>query len=54
MFVIVFRYFSQAGMFESVNEVYKPGLPIAEASRNFVKLAEIHKDLYEAFKNINR
>ncbi len=48
------RYFNQAGMYEMVNEVYKPGLPIAEASRDFKKLTEIHKDLYEAFKNIDR
>lgn len=41
-------------MYEIVNEVYKAGLPIAEANRNFKKLAEIHKDLHEAFRNINR
>ena len=48
------RYFGQAGMYETVNEVYKPALPIAEASRSFSKLAEIHKCLHEAFNNINR
>jgi hypothetical protein len=48
------KYFSQAGMFETVNEVFKVAIPVAEAHRNFKKLAEIHKDLHEAFKNIDR
>jgi uncharacterized protein YkvS len=48
------KYFSQAGMYEMVNEVYKPGLPIAEAHRNFKKLTEVHNDLFVAFGNIER
>ena len=36
------RLFNKAGLFETVNEVYKPVIPIAEANRNFTKLAEIH------------
>ena len=34
--------FNKAGLFETVNEVYKPVIPIAEANRNFTKLADIH------------
>ena len=48
------RYFNQSGMYEMVNHVYKPGIPILEANRDFKKLAEVHKDLHEAFKNIDR
>ena len=29
-------------------------IPIAEAARNFKKLTDIHKDLYDAFTNIDR
>ena len=35
--------FSQAGMFEGVNEVYKPVIKIVEANRDFKKLSEIHR-----------
>eukprot|EP00095_Tigriopus_kingsejongensis_P000113 snap_masked-scaffold265_size231475-processed-gene-1.10 protein:Tk00113 transcript:snap_masked-scaffold265_size231475-processed-gene-1.10-mRNA-1 annotation:"dedicator of cytokinesis protein 7-like isoform x2" len=48
------KCFSQAGMFETVNEVFKVSIPIAEASRNFKKLADVHKDLHEAFLSIDR
>ena len=36
------RLLNKAGLFETVNEVYKTVIPIAEANRNFTKLAEIH------------
>ena len=36
------RLLNKAGLFETVNEVYKAVIPIAEANRNFTKLAEIH------------
>ena len=36
------RLLYKEGLFETVNEVYKPVIPIAEANRNFTKLAEIH------------
>lgn len=48
------RLLNKAGMFETVNEVYKAAIPIAEANRSFSKLAEIHKDLCDAFQNIDR
>lgn len=44
--------FRKAGMFEAVNEVYKPVLKIVEAGRDFKKLTDIHYKLYEAFKEI--
>lgn len=44
--------FTQAGMFEAVNEVYKAVIPIAEANRDFNKLKEIHKKLFKAFEKI--
>merc|ERR1719412_3277888 len=44
--------FSQAGMYEAVNEVYKAVIPIAEANRDFNKLKEIHKKLFKAFEKI--
>ena len=42
----------KGGMYETVNLVYKPALPIAEAGRDFGKLAEIHNDVKEAFRTI--
>ncbi len=48
------KCFSQAGMYEAVNEVFKAALPIAENARNFKKLADIHGELHEAFKNVHR
>ncbi len=48
------KCFSQAGMYEAMNEVYKASLPVVENARNFKKLAEIHGDLHEAFKNVHR
>jgi len=48
------RLFNKAGLFETVNEVYKPVIPIAEANRNFTKLAEIHSDLHQAFQKVDR
>ena len=46
------QMFSEAGMFEGVNEVYKPVIKIVEANRDFKKLSEIHKKLYKAFDKI--
>ena len=46
--------FSKAGMFEAVNGVYKVSIPIAEANRNFTKLGDIHKELHDAFRSIDR
>ena len=48
------RLLNKAGLFETVNEVYKAVIPIAEANRNFTKLAEIHKDLHEAFQKVDK
>ena len=44
--------FTQAGMYEAVNEVYKPVIKIVEANRDFKKLSEIHKKLFKAFEKI--
>ena len=44
----------QGGMYETVNEVYKATLPVAEANRNFEKLAEVHKEISDAFQEIIR
>ena len=46
--------FSQAGMFEGVNEVYKPVIKIVEANRDFKKLSDIHKRLHKAFDTIEK
>ena len=35
-----------------VNKVYKAALPIAEANRDYAKLAEIHDDIKEAFRTV--
>ena len=48
------KLFSKAGMFEAVNGVYKVSIPIAEANRSFTKLGDIHKELYDAFRSIDR
>lgn len=48
------KLFNRAGMFEAVNEVYKVSIPVAEAARNFKKLTDIHKDLCDAFTNMDR
>ena len=44
--------FSAGGMFEGVNEVYKPVIKIVEANRDFKKLSDIHKKLFKAFDKI--
>ncbi len=41
-------------MYEAVNEVYKASIPIAEAARDFRRLADIHCDLGEAFRSVHR
>ncbi|XP_057213627.1 dedicator of cytokinesis protein 8 isoform X1 [Triplophysa rosa] len=44
--------FSNGGLFEAVNEVYKIIVPILEAHRDFRKLASTHDKLQRAFENI--
>ncbi|XP_056319423.1 dedicator of cytokinesis protein 8 isoform X1 [Danio aesculapii] len=44
--------FSNGGLFEAVNEVYKVIVPILEAHRDFRKLASTHDKLQRAFDNI--
>ncbi|KAI5636022.1 hypothetical protein NE865_11327 [Phthorimaea operculella] len=43
-----------AGMYETVNEVYKVLIPIAEEHRDYKKLANIHSKLNEAFTRIEQ
>ncbi|XP_039764432.1 dedicator of cytokinesis protein 7 isoform X2 [Pararge aegeria] len=43
-----------AGMYETVNEVYKVLIPIAEDNRDYKKLANIHGKLNEAFTRIEQ
>uniref|UniRef100_A0A3Q2PRN9 Dedicator of cytokinesis 8 n=1 Tax=Fundulus heteroclitus TaxID=8078 RepID=A0A3Q2PRN9_FUNHE len=44
--------FSNGGLYEAVNEVYKIIIPIMEARRDFRKLASTHDKLHRAFDNI--
>ncbi|KAM9857754.1 dedicator of cytokinesis protein 8 [Aulostomus maculatus] len=44
--------FSNGGLYEAVNEVYKIIIPILEAHRDFRKLASTHDKLQRAFNNI--
>uniref|UniRef100_UPI003AAE01D7 dedicator of cytokinesis protein 8 n=1 Tax=Centroberyx gerrardi TaxID=166262 RepID=UPI003AAE01D7 len=44
--------FSNGGLYEAVNEVYKIIMPILEAHRDFRKLASTHDKLQRAFDNI--
>ncbi|XP_035377777.1 dedicator of cytokinesis protein 8 isoform X2 [Electrophorus electricus] len=44
--------FSNGGLYEAVNEVYKIIIPILEAHRDFRKLATTHDNLKRAFDNI--
>nr|XP_019958252.1 PREDICTED: dedicator of cytokinesis protein 8 [Paralichthys olivaceus] len=44
--------FSNGGLYEAVNEVYKVIIPILEARRDFRKLASTHDKLQRAFDNI--
>nr|XP_020449325.1 dedicator of cytokinesis protein 8 [Monopterus albus] len=44
--------FSNGGLYEAVNEVYKIIIPILEAHRDFRKLASTHDKLQRAFENI--
>ncbi len=48
------KCFSQAGMYETVNEVFRAALPIAEAARDFRRLSEMHAELSEAFRNVHK
>ncbi|XP_076145387.1 dedicator of cytokinesis protein 8 isoform X3 [Alosa pseudoharengus] len=44
--------FSNGGLFEAVNEVYKIMIPILESNRDFRRLASTHDKLQKAFENI--
>uniref|UniRef100_A0A671L795 Dedicator of cytokinesis 8 n=1 Tax=Sinocyclocheilus anshuiensis TaxID=1608454 RepID=A0A671L795_9TELE len=44
--------FSNGGLYEAVNEVYKVIVPILEAHRDFRRLASTHDKLQRAFENI--
>ncbi|XDV48898.1 hypothetical protein PO909_018249 [Leuciscus waleckii] len=44
--------FSNGGLYEAVNEVYKVIVPILEAHRDFRKLASTHDKLQRAFESI--
>ncbi|XP_062854998.1 dedicator of cytokinesis protein 8 [Trichomycterus rosablanca] len=44
--------FSNGGLYEAVNEVYKIIVPILEAHRDFRKLSTTHDNLKRAFENI--
>ncbi|XP_068594454.1 dedicator of cytokinesis protein 8 [Brachionichthys hirsutus] len=44
--------FSNGGLYEAVNEVYKIIMPVWEAHRDFRKLASTHDKLQKAFDNI--
>uniref|UniRef100_A0A8C1KIR3 Dedicator of cytokinesis 8 n=1 Tax=Cyprinus carpio TaxID=7962 RepID=A0A8C1KIR3_CYPCA len=44
--------FSNGGLYEAVNEVYKVIVPILEAHRDFRKLTSTHDKLQRAFENI--
>uniref|UniRef100_A0A8C9YJ85 Dedicator of cytokinesis 8 n=1 Tax=Sander lucioperca TaxID=283035 RepID=A0A8C9YJ85_SANLU len=44
--------FSNGGLYEAVNEVYKIIIPALEAHRDFRKLASTHEKLQRAFDNI--
>ncbi|XP_037536915.1 dedicator of cytokinesis protein 8 [Nematolebias whitei] len=44
--------FSNGGLYEAVNEVYKIIVPVLEARRDFRKLASTHDKLHRAFDNI--
>ncbi|KAG8543683.1 hypothetical protein GDO81_024032 [Engystomops pustulosus] len=44
--------FSQAGFYETVNEVYKIVIPVLEAHRDFLKLSSTHEKLKKAYDRI--
>ncbi|XP_053555956.1 dedicator of cytokinesis protein 8 [Bombina bombina] len=44
--------FSTAGLYETVNEVYKIVIPVLEAHRDFRKLTSTHEKLQKAFDSI--
>ncbi|KAM9546082.1 LOW QUALITY PROTEIN: dedicator of cytokinesis protein 8 [Salvelinus alpinus] len=44
--------FSQGGLYEAVNEVYKIVMPVLEAHRDFRELGSAHHKLQRAFDNI--
>ncbi|XP_064467293.1 dedicator of cytokinesis protein 6-like [Ornithodoros turicata] len=46
--------FTLAGLYEATNEVYKVLIPIAEAQRDYKKLANIHSKLYQVFAKIDQ
>lgn len=46
--------FQIAGMYETMNDVYKVLIPILEHSNEFLKLAKVHGKLQEAFNRISQ
>ncbi|PSN35267.1 Dedicator of cytokinesis protein 7 [Blattella germanica] len=46
--------FHTAGMYEAINDVYSILIPVAEANRDFKKLANIHGKLHEAFTRVEQ
>lgn len=46
--------FYTAGMYEAINDVYSILIPIAEANRDYKKLANIHGKLHEAFTRVEQ
>lgn len=46
--------FNLAGMYEAVNDVYSILIPMAEANREYKRLASIHAKLHEAFTRVEQ
>lgn len=46
--------FNLAGMYEAVNDVYSILIPMAEANRDYKRLANIHAKLHEAFTRVEQ
>ncbi|KAE8748545.1 hypothetical protein FOCC_FOCC004721 [Frankliniella occidentalis] len=46
--------FNLAGMYEAVNDVYSILIPMAEANRDYKRLASIHHKLHEAFTRVEQ
>lgn len=46
--------FNLAGMYEAVNDVYSILIPMAEANRDYKRLAAIHAKLHEAFTRVEQ
>ncbi|XP_066997234.1 dedicator of cytokinesis protein 7 [Anabrus simplex] len=46
--------FHTAGMYEAMNDVYKILIPVAEANKDYKKLASIHGKLHDAFTRVEQ